>query len=207
MFGKEIRKILESNPNTKDQFKGVWAAYYILELENGQGIVCNTTEVCPAQQDGNICIPVGEHWVLFYKINDVLEYFDPLGKPPEFWSKYLYFYVKKAPDYVLAAGNEHLQTPNSQLCGKYCVFYLHLRCCGFTMENIITELRNIQNNKIRDMFVTTFVEDVVQHQNIIMDRTRCLEILKTFCKDWIPEDFASSLKKGMVFIFFNCNIL
>lgn len=160
MNARKIKTILESNPKTKTQFENIYGVTSILYLENGQGIIVNTAEAPTREQDGNICRPVFGHWVLFYKINDVLEFFDPLGKTPKYWSKYLDIYVKNEPTYVLAAGNEHLQSANSQLCGEYCIYYLYMRCCNESMENIIKGLRSITNNNIRDMFVKAYVREL-----------------------------------------------
>lgn len=163
MYGMNARKIMNtlmSNRKTKTQFKGIYFSDYILHLENGQGIIVNTAERPTCEQDGNMCRPVCGHWVVVYKINDVLEFFDPLGKTPKYWSKYFDFYVKNLPKFVLAAGNEHLQSPDSKLCGEYCIYYLYMRCCNESMENIIKGLRDIKNNEIRDMFVKAYVTEL-----------------------------------------------
>lgn len=71
----------------------------------------------------------GRYWCVFYFNDNSSEFFDSLGRPPEYYHKYF-------KDYLLARGLPYrynvmnIQSPQSILCGLYCIYYCYMRCQG-----------------------------------------------------------------------------
>lgn len=66
----------------------------------------------------------GEHWVCLYVSNPVVEYFDSYGFPP---------LQKEIQDFIQRHAQQWTYNPyryqdwNTDVCGQYCVYYLHQR--------------------------------------------------------------------------------
>ena len=81
----------------------------------------------------------GEHWmVVNFPSNDVAEFFDSLGKGPQ-------FYHPKIVNCLLANSRSYkfntkrLQDKNSTVCGQYCALYLYTRQKGISMEEFLSQ--------------------------------------------------------------------
>ena len=98
-------------------FGGVYPRDLLPEiLPHGKAIVVNTD---PHDQPG-------AHWVCLYVTSPVVEYFDSYGLPP---------LHRDIQDFIRRHGegihNPHVyQDLNTDVCGQYCVYYLHQRHKG-----------------------------------------------------------------------------
>ena len=78
----------------------------------------------------------GHHWVAVYLKPGLCEFFDSLGEAP---SKYNQDFDKlmllNGPKYMY---NTHrIQNYSSQVCGHYCIFYIIMRCKGYSLLDIV----------------------------------------------------------------------
>jgi hypothetical protein len=67
----------------------------------------------------------GKHWVAFYfPKNDLPEFFDSFGHPPNFYTPDFSSFLKlNSPTECYIFNQWQLQSSNSNVCGLYCVLY------------------------------------------------------------------------------------
>ena len=77
----------------------------------------------------------GRHWVAFYfPLEGPCEYFDSAGKPPRLhWFKDAL--RQNGPEFIY--NTRRIQDVRTWTCGPYCLFYALLRCCGWTLKDIV----------------------------------------------------------------------
>ena len=139
----QIEKALRSEPFTKDVFVGVFSADNIAEKEFPGAYIVNTDPINKP----------GEHWVAFYCTeNRTLEAFDSFGGNPASYSEYIKEWMGSG--YIILS-NTVLQSTNSTLCGNYCLYFLLLRCSGFSYEDVLSVF--CKNEDFNDKFVFKFV--------------------------------------------------
>ena len=126
----------------------------------------------------------GQHWVAFYLESPHYgDFFDSYGYPPEQLAEEFEVFLTRN------VGNwEHnpkkVQGDFSTVCGQFCLFYLHHRCRGYDMRQIIRMFR--QDPEINDAMVNRFVNDAYDANFETID----LEYLT----DQIARPFIESLK-------------
>lgn len=145
MNSSEIKNYFKRLPI---QNVGVYAADCLpLRIAPNTAIVVNTDPHTKA----------GTHWVAFFlDSNGCLEFFDSFGQPPS------------VPDHITFTrrngwrfnfNSKHLQSPNSLVCGHYCLVYLMLRTCGITMRDfqaIFTSNENVNDSIVYNLFQNFF---------------------------------------------------
>ena len=83
----------------------------------------------------------GEHWLLIYLPEEGLkEFFDPLGRSPEYYSKYFKEFLERKHSQYLCS-NRPVQPPGSDTCGDFCLYYAARRVRGESMLDIIESFR------------------------------------------------------------------
>ena len=98
----------------------------------------------------------GEHWVVL-GLGVVPEFFDSLGRAPESYQKrFQYFLVNYGPNYKY--NQRRLQNWGSDVCGKYCLFFLYYRSRHISMKNIINLFSS--DLKSNDRLVSEFCRKV-----------------------------------------------
>ena len=98
----------------------------------------------------------GSHWVAVYLTESRVEYFDSYGFPPTrlmLGNKLISFLHRQSKRIHFNA--ERLQSPNTAVCGQYCVLFLQLRSRGCSMKKIVSELTSLRR---RDHRVHQWVE-------------------------------------------------
>jgi hypothetical protein len=90
----------------------------------------------------------GQHWMCVYNGNPV-EFFDPLGMEPNFYG----LEEKLSIDFIY--NRTKVQGKNSILCGEFCIYYLHMRCKGFSIASILETLSN--SFDVNDWVVSKYV--------------------------------------------------
>ena len=130
----ELERILRRYPVT------VCAANE-LEIQKGQFVISNTDT-----SEGR-----GKHWLTFYfNNNGPFEYFDSLGRPPEYYG---FQHLFQRP---YLTNCDQIQDSNSSVCGQYCIYYIMCRYGGQTMQDIVLPF-NVGDKSWNDDYVTTFV--------------------------------------------------
>lgn len=120
---------LSSNPVTSHYFAGVYARDRIPYLKMNDLVVCNT----------DIASEPGEHWVVLFRVkSDEVEFFDSLGKPFEhYFSSRKDLIARQLASYEMIQMSQRVQSPSTNLCGEYCLFYANARVHGCTMDDLI----------------------------------------------------------------------
>ncbi len=83
----------------------------------------------------------GTHWVAMYRDKSLGEYFDSYGVVP-FANKFLgknFLHNKTV-----------LQSPYSDVCGHYCLYFLYYRCRGYLLDEIVQNLKIDGDNIVKD---------------------------------------------------------
>jgi len=115
-------------------FKGVYAANEIFNVKPPAFVIVNTDE-----KGRN-----GKHWVAMYINKNRCEFFDSFGQSPTYYHKYWETNFKRySKDYVY--NKVVLQNPQSNKCGKFCIYYCILRSMGVDFECIIDKKINLDD--------------------------------------------------------------
>ena len=145
-----LDKILSSDPFVRDVFGGVFPSDKLpREVENyPKAYVANVDKASSP----------GSHWVaIYFASNDTAEFFDSLGQPP---GTYTMSFVTFLDRNCLQWTNNYktLQSPFSNVCGQYCIYYLVHRCRKINMNTIVQKFTsNRENNdKLVAQFVRTY---------------------------------------------------
>lgn len=95
----------------------------------------------------------GRHWVaIFVDTTGHADYFDSLGDPP--LPIFHEFLERHSMAYSYFTGP--VQSEVSRSCGAFCIYFLHFRALGKSMQEVASELCKFQFH-FRDRIVDTFV--------------------------------------------------
>lgn len=130
MNSNQIKHILKCNTTTRNHFSGVYSINTLKNIKTKPKlIICNTD---PSYNPG-------KHWILFYFHDNIVDFFDPLGKKPEVYGKKFICFMKKyAAKYEICY--TRTQPALSNLCGHYCIWYANMCCQKYTMSYIVNNL-------------------------------------------------------------------
>ena len=130
MDSKQLFQALVNNPQTKEYFDGVFSKDNLEDIVvKPTLIICNTD---PSSKPG-------KHWILFYFENDVVDFFDSLGKHLSEYGKPFVKFVKRFSKQM----NEckiRTQPKGTDVCGAYCLFYALCRVKHYPMGKIVHSL-------------------------------------------------------------------
>lgn len=146
MNANQIENTLKRNCHTKKYFKGVYSSNNIPQFKTfPHCFVANT------DRKGTY----GEHWVGFFiKDEKNAEYFDSFGEDPNVdITKFLSKFLK------VDINNRAIQSPFSDSCGHYCIYYIFNKCKGIRFIEII---KNLLKTKTSDFLVKYFVKLLVK---------------------------------------------
>lgn len=149
----DIQKILERNATTAPYFIGCYASNRIPQ-KAGWFPHCMVVNVDPDWLQGS-------HWIAIYcPAPERVEYYDPLGNwpPPEGPIRH---YLQTFEH--VRFNDVQLQSPYSSTCGKHAIYFLHYRCAGHSMLEIV---RNLLLQKMRincspDRVVCSFLSNEI----------------------------------------------
>jgi hypothetical protein len=133
MNSLQIENILKNNCHTQKYFRGVFSSNNIPFYDKyPYTLVANT------DKKGT----VGEHWVsIFVKNHRSVEYFDSLGDEPNSdISKYLSNFEN------IKLNRYKIQSPFSDTCGYYCIYFILNKSLHVKFKIIITTLLSTKNN-------------------------------------------------------------
>lgn len=139
MDGMEIRAFLKNNDITKNYFLGV-IAYDELPYEQNNGFyVVNSGHSST----------IGSHWMVIFKQDNKMEFFDSLGRPPSYYSPEIEAYLlRNAKEYTMSV--KRIQG-NSDFCANYCIIYGYLKCKNYTLLeilNLFTDNLHLNDNLV-----------------------------------------------------------
>ncbi|HWY33610.1 MAG TPA: hypothetical protein VNX68_03120 [Nitrosopumilaceae archaeon] len=163
MNSLQIEHALLSDPSVRDQFVGVFPADAIPEKQYPGAYIVNTDSSNEP----------GQHWVAFYCTEkNQLEAFDSFGQDPGVYSEHIKEWMGN--DYLILSKNI-LQSEDSTLCGNYCMYFILLRCHGFSYEDVISIFCSDRN--LSDKYVCKFINKYFKLRTKIQDNTFILKKL------------------------------
>ena len=163
MNSTEIEQALRSERLCRDEFVGVFSADNIPSKEYPGAYIVNTD---PSGQPG-------QHWVAFYCTEPgQLEAFDSFGQNPGDYSPTIKDWM--SDDFIIVSSSI-LQSDDSTLCGNYCLYFILLRCHGFSYEDILSIF--CSDSKLNDLYVCKFINKYFKLKTTIRDSTFILENL------------------------------
>lgn len=138
MEATEIIRILSQDPVTQAYFQGVYASDTIPHLSEKSAIVVNLDKSTQP----------GSHWVGFFiHENKTLEFFDSYGNAPDFYGDQFHSFLSKYPN--LHWNSIAFQSPTSNVCGAYCIYFIYKKCQGHSLYTIVDNLTQCKNNDFR----------------------------------------------------------
>lgn len=125
MDGLQLFYILSQEKITSPFFQGVYSRDTLPVLQENTCVIVNTDD---SSQPGT-------HWLALF-VNDKreLEFYDSYGKPPEFYN------VNTTSYSDVQWNSKMFQSPTSNVCGQYCIYFLLKRCQGHSMYYILNQL-------------------------------------------------------------------
>lgn len=108
----------------------------------------------------------GSHWVAMYVGKDnVGHYFDSYGLPPIVPQHFARF---KKNCKILLYNPQQFQSNTSDVCGQFCVMFIHLMCSGFGMYRFRDIFSNNlpQNDKIVREYYSTYMKRNQKKNNV-----------------------------------------
>jgi hypothetical protein len=145
MNSRRITRILSSCEETARYFKGVYPADAIeLPQSYPASMVINLDEKDEP----------GSHWVaIFMRTPKTVCYFDSYGQPPPEGGIKEFLRGRE-----VEPNNFPIQSIISDVCGHYCIYFIHRCSKGDAYETILTNLA--RKNNI-DAFVRSYVRELV----------------------------------------------
>lgn len=170
MNTKDLITGLMSCPNTRRYTIGVYPADQLPTF------IKNYPAILIANSD--VSTEPGTHWLAFYLPSryGVAEFFDPFGRPPEYYSHYFTDFLRKNCRRWIY-NQVPVQLPLSWACGAHCLYFLKLRSVGIKTQDIVTRYytKNLFENDIRVTLKTHVTYCSPYECNKIQ---RCIPIMK-----------------------------
>ena len=117
MWSDEIKKLVDYCPG----FKGVFALDTLPPIESNMSLIFKT----------DIAKLPGTHWLAMYVENGNVYFFDSYGRSIEHFGKHFRNHIKNfARDYEIKLDSRLLQSPFSDSCGYWCIFYIFCKTCS-----------------------------------------------------------------------------
>lgn len=164
MNSLEIERSLRNDPSTRDIFVGTFAADTLPPTKEFPGAYIANTQ--PSNQSG-------EHWVAFYCVSDSIECFDSFGANPAVYSPHIKIWLD---DEYKIIQKEVIQSNMSTVCGQYCMFFVLLRCNGFSYQDTLSIFT--KNRSVNDRFVCKFINKYFMLHKSVTDKKFLLDSLK-----------------------------
>ena len=155
MNGAQIERALRQDKFASQSFVGVFAADRLPVKEFSGSYVVNTDETGQP----------GQHWVAFYTVDDTIECFDSFGKDPGVYNAHI---KKWLDDTYKVIQCETIQSDDTTVCGQHCMFFLLLRSCGFSYEDVMSAFTS--DTVINDKFVCKFVNKFFKLKTSVQDK-------------------------------------
>ena len=94
------------------------------------------------------------HWIVLFFSSHGCEFFYSLAKKLHSYDKLILEFVKNNCTGSISYNDIRLQAPDSDKCGKYCLFYTHVKCKGESFVDILAYFKaNLdENEKLVDQY-------------------------------------------------------
>lgn len=153
MNNRELSRLAHSDDIVSKYFRGVFASDELMGQEWNLPC-CFIANTDTRDQSGS-------HWTAFYlPVSGPLEYFCSYGLSPFAFITYL----QQSGFSHITRNTDMLQSLDSVVCGQYCLYYLHQRCRGLTMDDALNAFG--ENRAKNDHWVNGWVE---RHYDIDLD--------------------------------------
>ena len=116
MWADEVKKLVDYCPD----FKGVFSLDTLPPIESNMSFIFNT----------DVANLPGTHWVAVYVKHGSVYFFDSYGRTIKNFGINFQRHIKNfAKDYEINIDSRLLQSPFSDSCGYWCVFYIFCKTC------------------------------------------------------------------------------
>lgn len=163
----QLLHVIQVDPKSRTKFCGVYAADTLPNVIHHYpcGLIVNTDPI--SEQ--------GSHWLaMYFPSNDVGEFFDSYGYPPEFYKKNFKMFLNSHTK-TWTYNPRCLQSLNSSTCGQFCLYFIMNRNRGKTLQSIVRSFSN--DRSLNDHRVSVFVgrhlihyKKKTSHRQISMSR-------------------------------------
>lgn len=101
----------------------------------------------------------GLHWVCFFKTKKMkfVDFFDSIGNDVKSYGENFKEFVKKFKG--VRQCTTQFQSDSSDICGKYCLWFLTMRSKGVTYENIVKQLSTFDKQQ-NDLFIRNSIKQI-----------------------------------------------
>lgn len=135
MYASQIHRVLSKDPYASRYFVGVFPADQLPPVEKETALIVNTDS-----HDEE-----GSHWLAMYIQDEkTLEFFDSFGFPSSTYKPFISEFAKQFP--CVRWNSTTFQSPTSNVCGQYCLYFLLKRCRSFSMDYVIHHLKQTKQN-------------------------------------------------------------
>ena len=130
MNTSQLQCILTCDPVLQHRTLGVFAADQLpVDLPSHPcGFIANT----------DVRSKPGQHWLAFFIQSNIIECFDSYGQHPGIYNGVFTSWIIEHTKTVLVNG-QRLQSDTSNVCGLYCIYFLHQRLLGKSMNQIVCQ--------------------------------------------------------------------
>lgn len=170
MNTSELQCCIKCDPILNDHIIGVFSADMLPQTYQRYpfGFIANTDKHSKA----------GKHWCAFYAERPgTVEFFDSFGENPAYYNAFFPSWINKNA-YTLKINDKVVQGQHSDVCGQYCLYFLHQRLTGKSMHNTL-KIFCIENQSDNDYFIYLYILHAFPH---------CLRsdhVYNQFCKPQI----------------------
>ena len=127
---------------TERYFKGVYSSD---NMPSSTPPYCFIVNSEPSDQPG-------DHWLAFWVNEDSVEFFDTYGRTPYMFDNAFSAFLGGRKCFYNSVGLEGIF---SKTCGQFSIYYICLRCLGFSFDEILNSFSS--NVIVNDKFVKKFV--------------------------------------------------
>ena len=141
MNGQQLKSIITKDRCLQEHFHGIFARDQVPTCLMPGFFIWNN----------DLYSGKGEHWLaVFVSDNYKVEFFDSFGHSPQYYG----WNIKGDVDF----NKKSLQSPDSDVCGMYCIYFLYFRCRGLGMSSIVADFSS--DSRRNDDYVRQFVKNM-----------------------------------------------
>lgn len=86
----------------------------------------------------------GEHWLLFFFNGATVNFFDSMGRDLGSFNKDIVNFVQSFSENYIQ-NKMKIQSKYVKHCGALCLYVAYFRCLGFSLEDIVGKMRNLDS--------------------------------------------------------------
>lgn len=150
MNTSQLQCILTCDPVLRHRTLGVFAADQLpVDLPRHPcGFIANTDS----------STKTGQHWLAFFMKNNIIECFDSYGQHPGVYNDEFTYWITKHTQTV-RVNCQRIQSDTSNVCGLYCIYYLHQRLLGKNLDQIVSQFSRY-DFEANDQYILNLMMDM-----------------------------------------------